>query len=104
MVRRRSVLQAIAVVWHGRPTRHAEPWRPAGRRISGEQAGDLGGAMRVAFQPGRPDAMVFTVTGSFPLPRHAVPGVEPARALIVHDRRHRATQLPRIEGRSRRGG
>ena len=77
-------------------------WRVG--EINGEQAGDANEATRVAFQSGKLDAVIFTVTESISLHRDEMPGGERARALIVHDMRHSAIQLAQIEGRCHRDG
>ena len=72
--------------------------------INGEQPGEANEAVRLAFQTGRLDAVVFTVTESISLHQHERPGGERARALILHDMRHSAIQLTQIEGRCHRDG
>ena len=72
--------------------------------INGEQAGDANEAVRLAFQTGRLDAVVFTVTESISLHQHELAGGERTRALILHDMRHSAIQLAQIEGRCHRDG
>ena len=77
-------------------------WRVG--EINGEQGGDANEATRLAFQTGRLDAVVFTVTESISLHRNEMPGGARTRALIVHDMRHSAIQLAQIEGRCHRDG
>ena len=60
--------------------------------------------MRLAFQRGQLDAVVFTVAESISLHQHELPGGERSRALILHDMRHSAIQLAQIEGRCHRDG
>ncbi len=77
-------------------------WRVG--EINGEQPGDINEAVRVAFQTGQLDAVVFTVTESISLHRHEMPGGDRTRALVLHDMRHSAIQLAQIEGRCHRDG
>ena len=77
-------------------------WRVG--RIDGTQGADLNEAERVAFQEGRLDAIVFTVTESISLHRNERPGGQRTRSLVVHDMRHSAIQLAQIEGRCHRDG
>ncbi len=72
--------------------------------INGEQPGDTNEAVRLAFQTGQIDVVVFTVTESISLHQHELPGGERTRALILHDMRHSAIQLAQIEGRCHRDG
>jgi hypothetical protein len=72
--------------------------------INGERSGDVNEETRLAFQTGRLDIVVFTVTESISLHRGEMPGGERERALIVHDLRHSAIQLAQIEGRCHRDG
>ncbi len=72
--------------------------------INGEQQGDLNEAVRVAFQTGKLDVVVFTVTESISLHQGEMPGGDRTRALIIHDMRHSAVQLQQIEGRCHRDG
>lgn len=72
--------------------------------INGTQSGELNEATRVAFQTGRLDAVVFTVTESISLHQGELPGGERDRSLLVHDMRHSAIQLQQIEGRCHRDG
>lgn len=72
--------------------------------ITGEHSGEANEATRIAFQTGRLDAVVFTVTESISLHRDEMPGGERERALVVHDLRHSAIQLQQIEGRCHRDG
>ena len=76
----------------------------AGRRDQWGTAGDTYEAVRLAFQTGQLDAVVFTVTESISLHQHELPGGERTRALILHDMRHSAIQLAQIEGRCHRDG
>ena len=72
--------------------------------INGEHSGEANEAVRIAFQTGALDAVVFTVSESISLHRGELPGGERERALIVHDMRHSAIQLAQIEGRCHRDG
>ena len=72
--------------------------------INGVQDADANEAVRVAFQTGGLDAVVFTVTESISLHQGEMPGGERPRALVVHDMRHSAIQLAQIEGRCHRDG
>ncbi len=72
--------------------------------INGRQTGDVNEAVRIAFQTGAIDAVVFTVTESISLHQNEMPGGERIRSLIVHDIRHSAIQLAQIEGRCHRDG
>ncbi|MBN9469515.1 MAG: DEAD/DEAH box helicase family protein [Bosea sp.] len=72
--------------------------------ITGEHSGEANEATRIAFQTGRLDAVIFTVTESISLHRAEMPGGERERALVVHDLRHSAIQLQQIEGRCHRDG
>ena len=80
----------------------ASGWRVGA--INGTQSGDANEAVRVAFQTGRLDAVVFTVTESLSLHQGELPGGERTRALVLHDMRHSAIQLAQIEGRCHRDG
>ncbi|GJD47569.1 hypothetical protein OPKNFCMD_0277 [Methylobacterium crusticola] len=77
-------------------------WRAGA--INGTQSPEANEAVRVAFQRGALDAVVFTVTESISLHRNELPGGERPRTLIVHDMRHSAIQLSQIEGRCHRDG
>lgn len=72
--------------------------------ITGEYSGEANEATRIAFQTGRLDAVIFTVTESISLHKGEMPGGERERALVVHDLRHSAIQLQQIEGRCHRDG
>ncbi|MCE7027556.1 SNF2-related protein [Jiella avicenniae] len=72
--------------------------------INGDQSGEANEATRAAFQTGRLDAVVFTVTESISLHRGEMPGGDRERSLVVHDMRHSAIQLQQIEGRCHRDG
>jgi SNF2-related domain len=72
--------------------------------INGEQAADANENTRVAFQTGKLDTVIFTVTESISLHEREMPGGERPRALIIHDMRHSAIQLQQIEGRCHRDG
>lgn len=72
--------------------------------ITGEYSGEANEATRIAFQTGKLDAVVFTVTESISLHKAEMPGGERERALVVHDLRHSAIQLQQIEGRCHRDG
>ncbi len=89
-----SALLAEKLTGHG--------WRVG--EINGTQSGEKNEAVRVAFQSGRLDAVVFTVTESISLHRGEMPGGERERSLIIHDMRHSAIQLQQIEGRCHRDG
>lgn len=78
-----------------------------GRRagaINGEQAGERKEAVRMAFQAGELDIVVFTVSESISLHAGELPGGERVRSLVVHDMRHSAIQMAQIEGRCHRDG
>ncbi len=77
-------------------------WRAGA--IDGTRTAEANEAVRVAFQRGELDAVVFTVTESISLHRNELPGGERPRSLIVHDMRHSAIQLSQIEGRCHRDG
>ncbi len=72
--------------------------------INGEQSADANESTRVAFQTGKLDVVIFTVTESISLHEREMPGGERTRALIIHDMRHSAIQLQQIEGRCHRDG
>lgn len=72
--------------------------------INGEQSGDANEDTRIAFQTGRLDVVIFTVTESISLHRGEMAGGDRERSLIVHDLRHSAIQLAQIEGRCHRDG
>jgi hypothetical protein len=72
--------------------------------INGTRTGDANEAIRVEFQTGRLDTVIFTVTESISLHRGELPGGERDRSLVVHDMRHSAIQLQQIEGRCHRDG
>ena len=78
-----------------------------GRRvaaINGEQSGRANEDVRVAFQSGELDVVVFTVTESISLHANEMPGGSRVRSLVVHDMRHSAIQMAQIEGRCHRDG
>ena len=77
-------------------------WRVG--EINGRQSGEENETVRIAFQSGRLDAVIFTVTESISLHQDEMPGGERARSLIVHDMRHSAIQLAQVEGRCHRDG
>ena len=77
-------------------------WRAGA--IDGTQAAEANEATRVAFQSGRLDAVVFTVTESISLHANEMAGGERVRSLVVHDMRHSAIQMAQIEGRCHRDG
>ncbi len=83
-------------------TLNARGWRVGA--INGEQQSDLNESTRVAFQTGKLDVVVFTVTESISLHEGEMPGGNKTRALIIHDMRHSAVQLQQIEGRCHRDG
>ncbi len=98
---------AISVAFLETAAALVEALRGAGWRadaITGAQSGEANEAVRLAFQTGGLDAVVFTVTESISLHAHELPGGEKPRALIVHDLRHSAIQLTQIEGRCHRDG
>lgn len=72
--------------------------------LNGRQSSDVNEEVRVAFQTGRLDVVVFTVTESISLHQGELPGGDRARSLLVHDLRHSAIQLQQIEGRCHRDG
>jgi hypothetical protein len=72
--------------------------------IDGRQDAEANEAVRRAFQTGRLDVVVFTVTESISLHQDELPGGERTRALVIHDMRHSAIQLAQIEGRCHRDG
>ncbi|KQU51914.1 restriction endonuclease subunit R [Bosea sp. Leaf344] len=72
--------------------------------INGENSGAANEETRLAFQTGRLDAVIFTVTESISLHRGEMEGGERERSLVVHDMRHSAIQLQQIEGRCHRDG
>jgi hypothetical protein len=72
--------------------------------IDGTRGSEANEAARVAFQSGRLDAVVFTVTESISLHANEMAGGERVRSLVVHDMRHSAIQLAQIEGRCHRDG
>ncbi|MFN3673146.1 MAG: DEAD/DEAH box helicase family protein [Bosea sp. (in: a-proteobacteria)] len=72
--------------------------------INGERSGAVNEETRLAFQTGKLDAVIFTVTESISLHRGEMPGGERERSLVVHDMRHSAIQLQQIEGRCHRDG
>ena len=61
-------------------------------------------AVRLAFQRGELDVVIFTVTESISLHQHEMEGGARPRELIIHDMRHSAIQLQQIEGRCHRDG
>ncbi len=77
-------------------------WRVG--EINGRQSSEINEAIRVDFQSGRLDAIVFTVTESISLHRSEMPGGGKSRAMVVHDMRHSAIQMAQIEGRCHRDG
>jgi hypothetical protein len=72
--------------------------------INGERSGTANEETRLAFQTGRLDAVIFTVTESISLHRGEMAGGERERSLVIHDMRHSAIQLQQIEGRCHRDG
>ncbi len=72
-------------------------WRCAA--INGGQSGEMNEAVRLAFQRGELDVVIFTVTESISLHQHEMEGGARPRELIIHDMRHSAIQLQQIEGR-----
>ncbi|CAM5772394.1 hypothetical protein LMIY3S_03829 [Labrys miyagiensis] len=77
-------------------------WRVG--EINGTQTGEKNEAVRIAFQSGALDTVVFTVTEAISLHRGEMAGGERERSLIIHDMRHSAIQLQQIEGRCHRDG
>ncbi len=73
-------------------------------QINGEQSGPLNEQVRLQFQTGELEVVIFTVTESISLHQHELPGGEKPRQLIIHDMRHSAIQLQQIEGRCHRDG
>jgi len=73
-------------------------------QINGERDGAANEATRVAFQTGRLDAVVFTVTESISLHEGEMEGGGRERALVVHDMRHSGIHSRRSEGRCHRDG
>lgn len=72
--------------------------------INGEQSGTANEDTRMAFQTGRLDVVVFTVTESISLHQGEMPGGDRERSLVIHDMRHSAIQTQQIEGRCHRDG
>ena len=72
--------------------------------LNGTQTGDQNEAVRIAFQSGRLDALLFTVTESISLHEGEIAGGDRRRALVIHDLRHSAIALQQIEGRCHRDG
>ena len=72
--------------------------------INGTQSGEINELVRVAFQRGQLDVVIFTVTESISLHEGEHAGGQRTRALVVHDLRHSAIQLQQIEGRCHRDG
>ena len=77
-------------------------WRVG--EINGRQSGEVNETVRLAFQTGGLDAVIFTVTESISLHQNELPGGDHTRSLIVHDMRHSAIQIAQIEGRCHRDG
>ena len=98
---------AISVAFLETGAMLAETLRGKGWRvgeINGQLSGEANEAVRIAFQTGELDAVIFTVTESISLHRGEMPGGERERSLVVHDLRHSAIQLQQIEGRCHRDG
>lgn len=72
--------------------------------INGTASGEANETVRIAFQRGELDAVVFTLTESISLHQGELPGGERVRSLVVHDMRHSAIQIQQIEGRCHRDG
>jgi hypothetical protein len=72
--------------------------------INGTRSGEANEQTRLAFQSGRLDVVIFTVTESISLHQGELPGGERERSLVVHDLRHSAIALQQIEGRCHRDG
>jgi hypothetical protein len=77
-------------------------WRVG--EINGTQTGERNEEVRIAFQTGALDVVIFTVTESISLHQGEMPGGDRERSLVVHDMRHSAIQLQQIEGRCHRDG
>jgi hypothetical protein len=77
-------------------------WRVG--EINGRHTAEENEAARIAFQTGRLDAIVFTVSESISLHRGEMPGGDKERSLVIHDMRHSAIALQQIEGRCHRDG
>lgn len=98
---------AISVAFLETSAMLAETLRGRGWRvgeINGEHSGAANEETRIAFQTGKLDAVIFTVTESISLHRGEMPGGERERSLVIHDMRHSAIQLQQIEGRCHRDG
>jgi hypothetical protein len=98
---------AISVAFLETSAMLAEAVRARGWRvgeINGKARGGENEAIRVAFQTGALDVVVFTVTESISLHRGELPGGERERSLVIHDMRHSAVELAQIEGRAHRDG
>lgn len=72
--------------------------------INGNRSGDENEAARLAFQTGKSEVVIFTVTESISLHRGEMAGGDRSRSLVVHDMRHSAIQLQQLEGRCHRDG
>lgn len=98
---------AVSVAFLETSAMLAEGLRGRGWRvgeINGEHSGVANEETRIAFQTGKLDAVIFTVTESISLHRGEMPGGERERSLVIHDMRHSAIQLQQIEGRCHRDG
>ena len=72
--------------------------------LNGTCSGQENEQTRLAFQTGKLDAVLFTVSESISLHQGELPGGERERSLVVHDLRHSAIALQQIEGRCHRDG
>jgi hypothetical protein len=98
---------AISVAFLETSAALVEGLQGRGRRvaaINGEQTSRANEEVRLAFQTGELDAVVFTVTESISLHANELPGGSRVRSLVVHDMRHSAIQMAQIEGRCHRDG
>ncbi len=72
--------------------------------LNGTRSAEANEQTRLAFQTGRLDVVLFTVTESISLHQGELPGGERERSLVIHDLRHSAIALQQIEGRCHRDG
>ena len=94
-----AYLETAALLGEALAARH---WRVGA--ISGEMSNTQNEATRLAFQTGRLDVVIFTVTESISLHQGELEGGEKPRALVAHDLRYSAIQMAQIEGRCHRNG
>jgi hypothetical protein len=87
---------------HVAATLRRRNWRVC--EINGQGSAEANEAARIAFQTGKCEVVIFTVTESISLHQREMPGGDKPRSLIVHDMRHSAVQLQQIEGRCHRDG